>query len=536
MRRTLERIGIAWAAALAVGLGGCGSSEGMIGPQGPQGPQGLKGDPGATGATGATGAMGTTGATGPKGDPGTADPSLSAVTPSGVFGARTAVLTLVGFGTHFKAGSTTVDFGDTNVKISKVDVGSATNLRVAVDVTAQAQIGAHTLTVTTPGAGTGGTDEKVTLASGFFVDASLVHELPAGVLTAPSVPQGGLATALVRNLDYRDNPFDKAGTVVVSGLTPLINLPMPPAPFVDATTYSSFGLVDALATAATGLAVQLSSRTPLGTSLGYISDAKDQRAPQVTARTPFAVMLGTVHDMQQLAAPSTTALYKVTAAADNYVAQISLTNLGTALKGTVFMQPPRVLGYVAPASGRFADGAPLDTGYNLDATGNFVGRDALVLLPKMGDSYLALYTSDLSGSDKHGFSLRVKAAAGTSVALTEPAGGDSAMTPAATIATLDKPYYSTDAAIDQLTDVDYVKVTPSKAGKIYAAVSNTTGAMISVGLYEADCSTLVDSAAMANGPAAASAQATAVMGKSYCIRVTGPAKTPYQLVVSPDLP
>jgi hypothetical protein len=532
MSKTLNRILTPAALALGLGLSGCGnmSSEGALGPQGPAGPAGPKGDTGAMGTPGAPGM------TGPKGDPGVGagEASLSAVTPNAVFGARQASLTVIGFSSHFKTG-TTVDFGDTGVKVVSVEVGSATNLRVTLDITPQATIGAHTVTVTTPGAGQAGADEKITLTGGFLVQPSLIHELPTGVAAAPSVPQGGLVTALVRNLDYRENPLDKASAVMVAGTTPLINLPMPTAPTIDSTTYGAFGLVDALATAATGLQVQLSSRTPLGQAVSYISDPKDQKAPQVTARTPFAVELGKAHDAQGIAMPSTTALYKVTTAADNYVAQISLSSLGAPLRGGIFVQPPRVLGYLAPASGRFSEGAPLDTGYNFDMMGALTGRDALVLVPKMGDSYLALYTSDLSGSAMHSFSLKVKAAAGTAVAVTEPAA-EMPGTPGTTIMALDKPYYSTGAMLDTAGDADYVLFTPSKAGKVYASVSNTTGAGLEVGLYNSTCTMLLEVSATQNGSASASVQATVAMATTYCLKIAGPAKTAYQFVLSQDLP
>lgn len=533
MSKTLNRILAPGALALTCGLIGCGNmtTEGATGPQGPAGPAGPKG---AMGEMGTPGAAGMTGA---KGDPGVGagDPSLSAVTPSAVFGARPASLTVVGFSSHFKAGTTTVDFGDTGVKVTKVEVGSATNLRVTVDITPQAAIGAHTVTVTTPGAGQAGADEKITLTGGFLVQPSLIHELPSGVMTPPNVPQGGLVTSLVRNLDYRENPLDKATAAMISGTTPLINLPMPTAPTVDSTTYGAFGLVDVMATAATGLQVQLSSGTPLGQTVAYISDPKDQKAPQVVARTPFAVTLGMAHDAQKIGQPSTTALYKVATGADNYVAQISLSMLGAPLKGGIFVQPPRVLGYLAPSTGRFAEGAPLDTGYNFDSMGTLVGRDALVLVPKMGDSYLALYTSDLSGSDDHGYSLKVKAAAGTAVAITEPAA-ETAAAPGTTITSLDKPYYSDGAMLDVANDADFVRFTPSKNGKVFASVASPSGAQLNVGLYKMDCTTLIEIPAAQTGPAAASVQATVTMGMTYCLRVTGPTKTAYQFVLAQDLP
>jgi hypothetical protein len=51
-----------------------------------------------------------------------------------------------------------------------------------------------------------------------------------------------------------------------------------------------------------------------------------------------------------------------------------------------------------------------------------------------------------------------------------------------------------------------------------------------------DCTTLLEVSSTQTGSAAASVQATVVMGTAYCLRVTGPAKTAYQFVLAQDLP
>src|SRR5262245_23243016 len=93
-----------WAVTL-VGAVGCGM-EGQTGP---------KGDPGMTGEQG------------PKGDPGEAPSNLAAIQPTTAYLGRRVTVQIGGNNTHFAQG-TKVDFGDPNIKVEKVSVGSPTLL------------------------------------------------------------------------------------------------------------------------------------------------------------------------------------------------------------------------------------------------------------------------------------------------------------------------------------------------------------------------------------------------------------------------
>ena len=417
MRRTLSF-------ALVGFLTACGATQGSVGQEGNQGATG------AAGATGATGATGAQGPAGPKGDPGTpgsgtsATASLTAIIPSAVLGARPVTVTITGVDTHFKAGSTTVDLGDTAIVASNLNVGSPTNLTVTLTMAQTAVIGAHTLTVKTVGGGTAGADEVVTLTNGLTVQASLYSELVAGALTPPSVPQGGLVTVQLRNLDYQQNPFAPATVRPVGGLVALPALASPPTPLLDSTTYGNLGLVDALATAGTGLAVTLSSLTPLGTTVRYVSDPKDPNAPKVVATTPVVLNAGAGVDNQSIGAVKGTVLYKFTTPADNYVTQLTMSNLGTGLRGGI-VAAPRVQGYMAPTTGRFAEGLPLDTSVTVVA-GALQGRNTVLYMPKAGDYYFVVFTSNLSGSVTHTYTMKAKTLTGTAVSLKEPMAGDTA--------------------------------------------------------------------------------------------------------------
>src|SRR5262245_46113946 len=132
------------------GLGGANGANGATGPQGPAGPPGPQGPSGRDGTTGTNGTNGT------------GDSSISGPTPSVIPGARPALIEISGVGSHFNT-NTTVSFGDTNVQVVRVDVGSVTNLRVHLSVTPQAPIRAYNVTVTTPGVLTGGATETLVL-------------------------------------------------------------------------------------------------------------------------------------------------------------------------------------------------------------------------------------------------------------------------------------------------------------------------------------------------------------------------------------
>lgn len=508
---------------LAVGLF-VGCTPGQTGPTGPVGP---------TGATGATGMMGVQGPPGTGGGGTAGDAaSLSALSPMQVAAGRTVTLMVSGVGSHFKTGMTTLTFGDMGIKVIKVEVGSATNLRATVEVTGQALLGAKNVTVTTTGAAMGGTDEVLVLQGGLLVQATLLAEIPSGQQVASTVPQGGLAMIRYRNLDYRENPFDLMNTRPSLGAAMPYGVTVPTMGFVDSTTYSGLNLIDALAPAG-GLMVGISTLTPIGQTVMYLSDSQDTKAAQVTARMAAALTAGAGLTNQSIAANFQTALYKLVSPADNYVAQLRLDNLGTGLLGGA-VAAPRVIGYQAPTTGRFAEGMPLDTSATIVGA-TLQARNGVVYLPKAGDYYFALYTDNLMGSMDHKFQITPKYVAGTVTQIKEPMVSDTPAQPIATL-TLDKSYYATDGMIDDAMDVDYIKIMPSRTGRVYVSAATASGAALGVGLFDMNCVNAIGFAGMRTAAGASSQEEAVTMGNTYCIKVTGAAKTAYTLVVTQDLP
>ena len=509
---------------LASSIAACGEPvEGPRGAQGPTGPAGPQGPMGAMGLPGSSGVGGT-------------DVSISAITPSMVPGARTATLVVSGFGTHFKAGTTTVSFSDTNIKVTKVDVASATYLRATVDVTALASMGNKDLTVTTPGAGVGGAEEKLTVQGGLVVTPTLMAELPVGQNMPAAVPQGGLTTVRIRNLDYRDNLFDAMNTRALLGVSSVVGL-VPPASanaLVDATTFAGLVLVDALPPVG-GLQLGLTSQTPLGQSLNFISDPADAKAPQITARTPIALNDKSDSTNQSIPGPSQTTLYKFSTPADNYIVLTRLHTLGSALRfGAV--PPPRVIGQTAPTSGRFAEGMAFDTSRSIDTMGLLVAHNFLTYVPKGGDVYFAVYTDNLTGSANHSYTILPKRVVGNAFSVKEPTTQDTPANPLLKNLTIDKSFYAADGMIEDASDADYITLKPATMGTLYFSATTNTGGQLSVQLLDMNCTAPVGVNGMRTANGAASQEETVSPAITYCLKVSGQAKTPYTLIVTQDIP
>lgn len=484
----------------------------MLGLIGACGGEPVQGEPGARGDKGDPGS---------KGDPGQVSPSLQVVTPQALFAGRGAVLQLGGVGTMFASGST-VDFGDPAIKVLKVELGSIASLRVTIEVGPGARLGAHDITVTSPVPPAGGQGpEQVKLQGGFSVLASLLNVAPMG-MSGPTADQGGFADVTARNLDYRDNPF-YAGARFGG---PLMQYG---SATVSAASLSVTALVDALAPAG-GLMTQASSVNPLGQTITYVGDPADPAAVKVKARPATALTAGMTKMGETLADRRATNLYKLTTTADNQALLLSFSGLGSGLSGMVGL-----VGFMAPASGRFADGASLATSQTSTMMGGVTAHNGALLLPKAGDYYFAVYASDLSGSMNHGYAVTAKTAtAGALGSLKEPATPDSAMMPVASLASLDKPYFATDGAIDVAYEYDYFKFKAAKAGRVYLSAAGTPGVRLGLGLRAADCNAYYVATTYSSAGAVAN-EADVAADTTYCVRVTGDAATtPYQLLIVPS--
>lgn len=479
------------------------------------------------GEKGDSGERGDPGMGGVKGDPGQVPPSLQVVTPPMLFAGRGALIQVGGVGTGFSAAAT-VDFGDPGIVVQKIELGSSSNLRVTVQVALTAKLGAHDLTVTTPAAPAGGQGpEQVKLKGGFAVLASLANVAPLGMMTGPTAAQGSLVKVGVRNLDYRDNPFWTA-THLSGSFTQVGTV----TDFTIARL-SALGLVDALAPPGP-LPTQVTNLGQLDQTLDYIADAADPAAVQVTARPPTVLTAGVTRTGETLADNYATNLYKLTTTADNQALLLAFTALGTGLN--VAYSGVSLVGHMAPASGRFGEGASMLTSGAGGVMGPVTAFDNVLVLPKAGDYYFSIYASDLSGSMNHTYSITAKTATlGALPSLKEPPLGDSPMMPVVNLASLDKPYYGTDGAFDRSFDPDYIKFKADKTGRVYVAAFAAPGPSIDIGIFAADCTThLVSSDYGSTGTVRD--EADVVAGTSYCVQVSGGTTgQSYQLLLVPSL-
>lgn len=476
-----------------------------------QGPAGDKGE---------AGLMGDKGDKGDKGDNSTGGTAaLAALTPSTMFPGRTAIMQLSGVATHFQ-GTSAITFDDPAIKVTRVDVGGNSNLRLTVEVGLDAKMGPHDLSISSPPTGGESGAEDLKLKGGLTVMPSLAIEPASGGTSGPMVSQGGLVDVAVRNLDYRDNPFWSlsrfAGPISTIGT-------------VTATTVRMSGtaIVDVLAPTG-ALPVGGSTVGPFGQNIYYVSDAADKAAPQVKARAATALTLGMAKAGETISEKRATNLYKFTTAMDSQVVHMQFGTLGAGWTGGL-----RPIGYTAPASGKFSEGQAFDS---WGAGAVPMTRNVLQIVAKKGDGYAAVLASDQSGSMGHSYSITAKAGAATTLSsLKEPMGGDSTTMPLASVAELDKAYYGLDGAIDMAYEDDFIKFKAKTAGKVYVQVSAVAGPNIGVGLRDATCGMVVMSTQYSRG-GTMGIEIDAKAGDTYCLRISGDtASTPYGLIISPAL-
>jgi hypothetical protein len=380
--------------------------------------------------------------------------------------------------------------------------------------------------VSSPSAPAGGQGpEQVTLKGGFTVLASLLNVAPMGMATGPVAAQGGFVDVSARNLDYRDNPLSAGARL--SGPFAQVG-----AAAVSAVSIAAVALVDALAPAGM-LQTQATTVNSLGQSVSYVADPADQAAVTVKARVATVLTTGITKTGELLADKRATNLYKLTTTADNQALLLSFSGLGSALSGG-FMGPS-LSGAMAPANGHFAEGAGLGTSATSGMMGVVTARNGVLMLPKAGDYYFSIYTSDLSGSMNHSYSVTAKTAtAGALTSLKEPMTPDSPMMPVVNLAALDKPYYGTDGAIDTGYEKDYIRFKAAKAGRVYVAAVGTPGIGMYVAILAGDCTSYYVPSGYSTTGAVAN-EADIADATTYCVRITGDgASTPYQLLIVPS--
>lgn len=291
------------AAAAVLALTACQGPQGEQGPEGPAGPQG----PGFT-----------------------AGQSISSISPGQVFLGRAQELHLSGFATEW-TDATTVNLGD-GITVEQVSAASPTALVVRVVISETAEIGPRDVTVTSDG--------KTSTFKGFKVSSPLA-------LDVDTLPQGGLAPAGLKNLDFQ-TPFDSASEFTAT-LTDGFVSAAEPSPFATGLLIGA----DVLATPGAKDFVVENGAGQVKTK--YLLPA----AVTVTSRAPTAGTIGTALS-GTIANAHDTQVYSF-----NATENVMLT---ASVATTSGMGTPKIL--FVPASGKLSDAATYSAAATIPAKAN----------------------------------------------------------------------------------------------------------------------------------------------------------------------
>ena len=347
--------------------------------------------------------------------------------------------------------------------------------------------------------------------------ASLKHEVGG------FAPQGGLVDFAVANLDTA-NPFSGAAPVLLSGGIVIRYTE------VSSARLTGIALVDPLAPIGP-LRLELSAQNSRGEQVTFFSAPDDPMAPLISlASSPLRLAPDIAAPNEAIAAPRQVNLYKVAVPAENQIVLLSFGTVGASLRTT---SGSRLVGAMAPTSGKFAEGMTFETTFDsLAGSSTGVG-----FAPLAGEAYVAIYTSDLSGGpSEYNYSLRAAFANGTKFSMAEPKVPDAPATPLAAIE-LDGPAYAVDGAIDNRDDADYVLFTVKTPGRVFVqATPIGGGGPLNVSLFGNDPGTASCTAYVGGGLGTTQAELRAIADTTYCARVnsTTPLTMKYRLVVTPE--
>lgn len=443
--------------------------------------------------------------------------SIANATPGNAYLGRTIELTVTGQGTHF-AGKPTLSFNDPAITLAQVDVLSPTSLRAKIDVGEEAVVGPHDVIVTTPGQGDV-KEEVATLRAGLVVSSALKHQI-GSVAT-----QGGLIDFDIANLD-KDNPFTGPAPMIVSGAVLVKYTEVSPE------RLAGVALVDARAPIGP-LRLKMIAHNAKGEQVTFVSAVDDPNAPKINEERPaFVLTPGVVAPNEALAAPKQANLYKTTIPAEDQVFVLQFGTVGASLQT---ISGARLLGALAPSTGKFGEGRFFDTTFDSLAG----SRVAVGLAHKAGDAYFAVHSSDFSGGpNEYNYALKLSIAQGTKFSMKEPSPPDGPTAPLTSFE-IDAPQFATDGAIDTPEDADYILFTPKKAGRVFVQATPVgTNGPLNVTVYGDDPGSSFCTSYMAGGLGTTQAEFKARADTTYCVRINSTSRLtmPYEIVMTPELP
>lgn len=412
------------------------------------------------GSDGQPGVTGPAGSAGPAGPAGLGTPVITEMNPNTGFLGRSPQVQIAAAGTMFQSAMPTVDFGDPGITVSKTTVNSDGNLTLSLAIADTATYGAHDVTIVS-----GSSTLKLTGA--FTVKPELVAEQQS---VLASGPQGGLVPIVLRNQDYVQYPF--VTTFGQPQLGGAVASPISTGATLTTGRMTATALIDPLAPAGL-VAARVNGYDVFGQPVAYYANPTDPNLPTVTARPPTALTVGTTLGSQNFPAPLSSNLYSFSSTVANQIMYVQYSNLGA--------QIPLINAALAPSSGKFSAGQPLNSQSSFT---NQLGQSVLAglaLLPTAGMYYLATYPNNFTGAATgYTHDLVVSTLTGTAFSAKEAATPDTGVLPLTTITDLAAASgaYALDGATDYAGDTDFIRYNVAAANldvlvQVYAPTATT---------------------------------------------------------------
>lgn len=509
-----------WALALT-GAVGCGSQ----GPAGPEGPKGDKGDPGGTVA------------------------GVGAVQPGRAFIGRTVTVQIGGNNTHFAEGKVTLDFGDKNIKVSKITVASPTLITAELAIgptnaqgiqtpSSWAKPGAHDVNVITE---MDEVTEMVTAKAAFTVDTPVqLQALDGAGQPGGTLEQGGIGAINIVNLDYVHNPFSFTPGSIFSAPQPKLNATLADAGAIvmqggSSIVLSALALVDVKAVKTPHFAAIGPSPLDATVPVTYVVPAGTEKASvMVKERAPVELPKG-MGKMGTLAAKYSTALYKIPA--DAMAMGDQLVHLSFARPAGATIRPGVAL---LGESGKWMDDISVVGGSSFADTGGAWPYLGVVNGGK--EMYAIVYDANLGGGAR-GYEFTVTA---KTKAVNTPAmymGSSNKDMPNMQIDLTKGPNYIKTASLKDINDVNYFVFQSGEGGRLHLITGPQNPATdetdVTINIFKDSCKGASILPEELDNDYYEATSFVSEKGKTYCIAIGvstfADVGGPYTLLLSPNL-
>ncbi len=379
------------------------------------------------------------GAPGAEGPPGAMPPAnISGIIPATGYLAREMTLTISGTGTTWSA-STSIDFGNTDIKVKSIIAPSPTALEVTIDIAANAMTGPRNVTVKD------NTSGETQYLGGFDV------EPPITMTALGNMQQGSIALLdfVVKDLT---TPLDTSTSTDAAGNTtyPNLNMNLPAGVSLQGIQRASDFQLQAL------ISIDVNTSTAKSADLDLVSGPPGDAAVDVHFPLPAAIGVGP---------RSATTLKSGTAAMGNITTAFD-SDLYTFAPGTSALT---ILDF---------DAASMVTGAGpafalLPKSGQFAGllafTNAFTMLSSSTDPYYAIYWDNTGTTGAY-----TMTATATAPGATAPTTSSDGTKAGAVVATK-LPFVLTNGMFTGYSSMDWVQVTTGASDGGKTLVAQTVG-------------------------------------------------------------